>query len=95
MSFDQRFLNTVVLVRGMVGKTASTECVYCGGTAIARNDAGQPTCSDHKSRSPKEVSCPVCEKPMEIRDGQYGYFWGCTGYPSCQVTEQIETMADQ
>jgi DNA topoisomerase-1 len=30
-------------------------------------------------------SCPNCEKPMQLRKGRYGEFWGCTGYPECKT----------
>ncbi|WP_353251072.1 topoisomerase DNA-binding C4 zinc finger domain-containing protein [Salinisphaera sp. T31B1] len=33
--------------------------------------------------------CPKCGKPMRKRTGQYGSFWGCTGYPACTATVQI------
>lgn len=28
--------------------------------------------------------CPACKKEMKLRDGKYGQFWGCTGYPECK-----------
>lgn len=33
--------------------------------------------------------CPRCGKPMKIRSGRYGEFWGCWGYPDCRYTENI------
>lgn len=33
--------------------------------------------------------CDECGSWMVIRDGQYGEFLGCTGYPDCEHTEQI------
>lgn len=33
--------------------------------------------------------CPKCGKPMKIRSGRYGEFWGCWGYPDCRYTENI------
>ena len=69
--------------------TKMTKCVHCGDNALTKNDAGQPTCNDHSNDKPKEVECPVCGKDMQIRSGQYGYFWGCEGYPECQTTKQI------
>ena len=35
---------------------------------------------------PEERTCPQCGKPMALRSGKYGAFWGCTGYPSCKET---------
>ena len=31
-------------------------------------------------------SCPRCSKPMRQITGRSGAFWGCTGYPSCNLT---------
>jgi len=33
--------------------------------------------------------CPECGKPMTLRTGKFGSFWGCTGYPDCRHTERI------
>ena len=30
--------------------------------------------------------CPVCHKPLRIRTGGKGPFWGCSGYPGCNHT---------
>lgn len=37
--------------------------------------------------------CPDCGKPMQIRKGRYGLFWGCTGYPNCTKIEAIHKNA--
>ena len=36
-------------------------------------------------------TCPKCQKPMRHinKPGQYE-FWGCTGYPTCRHTEEVE-----
>lgn len=34
--------------------------------------------------------CPLCGKPLEYRYGRKGKFIGCSGYPSCKHTENIE-----
>lgn len=31
-------------------------------------------------------SCPSCGKPMRLRSGSSGAFWGCSGYPACRTT---------
>ena len=38
----------------------------------------------------KEKVCPNCGKPMAIRKGKYGAFWGCTGYPDCKTIEPFK-----
>ncbi|MFB6145631.1 MAG: topoisomerase DNA-binding C4 zinc finger domain-containing protein [Candidatus Nanohaloarchaea archaeon] len=78
----------------MKTQTKMTKCVFCGKNATKRNSAGQPVCKKHKDREPKEVACPECGMPMRIKEGRYGYFWGCEGYPQCQKTYKIETIAE-
>ena len=34
--------------------------------------------------------CPRCGRDMKKRKGPRGYFWGCTGYPACGMTINIE-----
>ena len=36
--------------------------------------------------------CPACHRPMKIRNGRYGEFWGCTGFPMCRHTEKLFTL---
>lgn len=37
--------------------------------------------------------CEKCGKPMAIRQGKYGKFLGCTGYPECKTLKRIEKPA--
>ncbi len=34
-------------------------------------------------------TCPRCGLAMQKRNGRYGEFWGCSGYPGCRYTENI------
>lgn len=34
-------------------------------------------------------ACPLCNLPLKKRNGRYGEFWGCTGFPNCRYTENI------
>jgi DNA polymerase III epsilon subunit family exonuclease len=31
--------------------------------------------------------CPVCGNIMKKRNGKYGEFWGCAGFPDCRFTQ--------
>lgn len=33
--------------------------------------------------------CSECGKPMKLIKGNYGEFYGCTGYPTCKNTAQL------
>lgn len=34
--------------------------------------------------------CPVCGENMVYRKGPYGEFWGCSKYPKCKGTRQMD-----
>ena len=34
--------------------------------------------------------CPKCGKPMVIKDGRYGKFLACNGYPECKYTKSFQ-----
>ena len=35
-----------------------------------------------------DEACPKCGKPLLLRDGQYGEFIACSGYPKCKYVKQ-------
>lgn len=37
----------------------------------------------------KPKTCPKCGELMQKRNGRYGAFWGCSGFPKCRYTEDI------
>ena len=37
----------------------------------------------------EEKICPVCGAPMQLRNGRYGQFWGCSTFPRCRHTENV------
>lgn len=40
---------------------------------------------------PRTPSCPKCGCEMKKRSGRNGPFWGCTDYPQCKGTVNLET----
>lgn len=36
--------------------------------------------------SVEQHPCPECGKPLRRRKGKSGFFWGCSGYPECQIS---------
>ena len=40
-----------------------------------------------------EELCPKCQKPLSKRLGRNGYFIGCTGYPECDYTRNVDEAA--
>lgn len=39
--------------------------------------------------------CPDCGKMMIKRNGKFGEFYGCTGYPECRHTEAVESASQE
>ena len=40
--------------------------------------------------NPIVMECPLCRKPLTKRNGKYGKFMGCTGFPDCRYTYSIK-----
>ena len=42
-----------------------------------------------------DSNCPKCGKPVKVKEGKYGEFFGCTGWPKCNFTcsiyDEVET----
>ena len=34
-------------------------------------------------------TCPKCGGALQIRNGKYGQFYGCSNYPRCKYTKKI------
>lgn len=43
----------------------------------------------YKNSSVNAKICPRCGEVMKKRNGRYGEFWGCGGFPNCRHTERI------
>jgi DNA topoisomerase-1 len=41
-----------------------------------------------------DEACPKCGKPLSIRLGRRGRFIGCTGYPDCDYTRNLDEKAE-
>lgn len=45
---------------------------------------------ENLEKSPKAVQkCPRCGSFLQKRNGKFGAFWGCTGYPKCKFTKNV------
>lgn len=47
------------------------------------------------SNQPIEVWCHSCGCQMFLREGKYGKFFGCSGYPRCMRTMNLRDASDQ
>ena len=75
-------------MKGMYGPYWECENGSCGwkqSHGAARRTAGQ------KQDSPphgEDRICNKCGKPMKLRNGRFGNFYGCTGFPGCDHREK-------
>lgn len=86
------YMETLVKEIARIGGTDRFEanpsmlCKWCGFNPIC--DAVEPSL-----RSPQEVGpaaasadCPQCGAELRARNGRYGNFVGCSGFPECRYT---------
>lgn len=37
----------------------------------------------------QDENCPVCNSQLQIKEGKYGHFYGCSNYPKCKYTKSV------
>ena len=47
-----------------------------------------------KIEIPTDIECDKCGAPMVIREGRYGQFLSCSGYPECKNAQDFERAED-
>ena len=60
------------------------ECKY--STNYTRNETGKIQPIELPADEASDKVCDKCGKPMVIKQGQYGPFFACSGYPECKNT---------
>lgn len=72
---------------------ACTGYPECKGTRKVRQEAGGRlvVVPDPK---PTNERCPKCDRPMVQKEGRYGPFLSCTGYPKCRTIVRLEKETD-
>ncbi len=43
-----------------------------------------------KKEEIRHGNCPMCDGYLTLRNGKYGQFWGCSNYPRCRYTRNIQ-----
>jgi DNA topoisomerase I len=58
---------------------------------FVRDEKGniQPVIVETPPSDPSGKECSQCGKPMVVRNGRFGSFWACSGYPECKQTQPI------
>jgi DNA topoisomerase I len=61
----------------------------CEGTAPLEPDGtvGEP---EPEPEPDEDVRCQICDKPMLLRTGRYGRFFGCIDYPKCKGIRNLQ-----
>ena len=48
----------------------------------------------NEKKEEKYYSCPYCGKKLIKRDGQYGEFYGCSRFPRCKFTINVNEISN-
>lgn len=71
-----------------IGCTGYPDCDY------TRNLNDDSNTASNESEIVEGRSCPECQSPLQIKQGKYGKFIGCSSYPKCKFIEPLEKPAD-
>ena len=61
----------------------------CGGT-LPLNDDGTVGEPEPEPEPDEDVRCRECGKPMLLRSGRFGQFFGCVDYPKCKGIRNLQ-----
>ena len=102
--FDEKSSSAIVDTRftaGMEEKLDDIEESKASGVAVlegmwsaftsAMQEADQAPAEKLPPPEPTGEDCPECGKPLVIKNGRFGEFIACTGYPDCRFTKPILT----
>jgi len=62
---------------GSICNSKPRVCDKCGAPSI--DSRSKSVCNNQDCRDEKLI-CEQCGRPMRLRNGKYGQFWGCSGY---------------
>src|SRR5437870_1246581 len=65
------------------------KCNNCGATRDAEPVATPETTSATPDGEEEIEACELCGKPMQLKRGRFGPFYGCSGYPECKNIRRI------
>jgi DNA topoisomerase I len=68
------------------------ECKYTRN--YIRDDKGVIQPVERAPDASVDKQCPKCGKPMVLKEGRFGKFLACTGYPTCSHTESDQASAN-
>ena len=80
----------MVMKLGRFGKYL--KCNNCGATRDAEpvtSDGGATPSQTSADGEEENEACELCGKPMQLKRGRFGPFYGCSGYPECRNIRKI------
>ena len=79
----------MVMKLGRFGKYL--KCPNCSATRDAEPAAtpDDPNANVSSDGEEEIEACELCGKPMQLRRGRFGPFYGCSGYPECKNIRKI------
>jgi len=69
------------------------ECTYTRN--YTRDEKGVVHPVEPASDQPSDRICDKCGKPMLIKEGRYGTFFACSGYPDCKNTQSTNSTGPE
>ncbi len=68
------------------------DCAARGETRTRTSKATRdiPKAHDEAHAEAAEETCDNCGRPMAIKQGRFGQFLACSGYPECKTTRKIQ-----
>mgnify|MGYP006278305055 FL=1 len=67
--------------------TGYPDCTFSSN--YTRDEKGHIEIMETRVDDTKVKDCEKCGKPMVVKEGKYGAFLACTGYPECKYTESV------
>jgi DNA topoisomerase-1 len=70
-----------------LGCSGYPDCTYTRN--YARDEKGKIRPIEPAGEELSDTFCPKCELPMVVKQGKYGSFLACSGYPECSHTQSV------
>ena len=68
----------------------------CDFTAnFTRDEKGKICPAQPPQAQASDQTCPLCGLPMILRQGRYGAFLACSGYPKCRSTRSLNSQGSE
>ena len=90
-------MGRVLLRKDASGKRVA-HCPECGSEIVVRKTKkgktfygckSYPECNFMSWSKPTDEKCPECGKELIVKNGRFGEFIACSGYPECKYTRKI------